>query len=291
MFRRIHLSGDGCVWKCRPGRLGEGSLALLRGLGEERLRQNRTVINAGIARGAITIIYPGTRLADKARTEQALRDHIESVGQTKFAALAAGNVVFAANVSVSQGLNAAIVEQARHELAHYGNCLETENPLRQRVNEYWTKLGEQTRDGATDVAWSAAFVSWVMYRAGCGSKFPYHARHASYVKKAISNRRSGKFDRVCGYRPEEIRIAPGDVLSMGRGKTYDIDFEFATENSNYLSHCDIVVGVSGSTVTTIGGNVGDGVVGEKKFRWTDGSLVNVEKPKQRVFAVLRLPPA
>jgi hypothetical protein len=48
-------------------KIGEGSIQLLRQLGEERLKPNGTVINAGAGPGIVTIVFPGSgRKADLA---------------------------------------------------------------------------------------------------------------------------------------------------------------------------------------------------------------------------------
>jgi hypothetical protein len=50
-----------------------------------------------------------------------------------------------------------------------------------------------------------------------------------------------------------------------------------------------VVGVDGTGVSTIGGNVGaaPGQVSTKKFIWSGGSLVNSASANQKVFVVIR----
>jgi hypothetical protein len=63
-------------------RIGEGSLALLRALGAERLRTDGTVINAGMGPGVITIVFPGSGDRSHRRDEATLRQHIDAVGRT-----------------------------------------------------------------------------------------------------------------------------------------------------------------------------------------------------------------
>jgi len=64
-------------------RIGEGSLALLRALGAERLRPDGTVINAGMGPGVITIVFPGS--GDRAhRSDQAtLLESVKAVGRQR----------------------------------------------------------------------------------------------------------------------------------------------------------------------------------------------------------------
>ena len=68
-------------------KLGEGSLELLRRLGQERLRSNGTVINAGIGPGVITIVFPGSAPAGRPKSESTLLRFIEQQGSNLFTAL------------------------------------------------------------------------------------------------------------------------------------------------------------------------------------------------------------
>jgi len=36
----------------------------------------------------------------------------------------------------------------------------------ERIHDYWASVGHPERSGMDDVAWSAAFISWVVRRAG-----------------------------------------------------------------------------------------------------------------------------
>jgi hypothetical protein len=68
-------------------KLGEGSLELLRRLGEERLRHNGRVINSGMGPGVITIVFPGSRSATHLSDEETLLDSIEEQGRSLFGRL------------------------------------------------------------------------------------------------------------------------------------------------------------------------------------------------------------
>ena len=68
-------------------KLGEGSLELLRRLGQERLRPNGKVINAGMEPHIITIVFPGSGDAAH-RTDQAtLLAKIDATARPLFEAL------------------------------------------------------------------------------------------------------------------------------------------------------------------------------------------------------------
>jgi hypothetical protein len=68
-------------------KLGEGSLKLLRQLGEERLRGNGTVINSGMGPGVITIVFPESRPPAAAQDEATLLAFIDEVGKRLFVKL------------------------------------------------------------------------------------------------------------------------------------------------------------------------------------------------------------
>lgn len=68
-------------------KLGEGSLKLLRQLGQERLRSDGTVINSGTDGGVITIVFPGSKPDGAYRDEGTLLDFIRSRGRTLFSQL------------------------------------------------------------------------------------------------------------------------------------------------------------------------------------------------------------
>jgi len=67
-------------------KLGEGALELFRRLGQERLRSNGTVINAGTRRGVVTLVFPGSGAIKDRRDEQTLLAAIDKKGRALFAA-------------------------------------------------------------------------------------------------------------------------------------------------------------------------------------------------------------
>lgn len=181
----------------------------------------------------------------------------------------------------------ALARLAREERAQYGGMAATQPPLAERIDEYWHFVERPDLRGG---AWSAAFISFLVYRAGGGAGFRYSCRHADYIGHAIGRRRAGDGGFV-GYRPDEIELRPGDIVGMNRVDAPPIAYEWAAAAERYRSHCDVVVEVSGHAVEAIGGNVGapPGCVGTKRFEWraSDGALANPLKPNQQVFVVIR----
>jgi Fungal chitosanase of glycosyl hydrolase group 75 len=68
-------------------RLGEGSMELLRQLGEERLRPDGRVINRGMGPGIITIIFPKSGARKRFTDQSALLTAIEAHAPPLFTAL------------------------------------------------------------------------------------------------------------------------------------------------------------------------------------------------------------
>jgi hypothetical protein len=72
-------------------KLGEGSVQLLRQLGEERIRYGR-VINAGMGPGVVTIVFPGSGARADRKSQTTLIDAISTKGRSLFSELG-GQVV------------------------------------------------------------------------------------------------------------------------------------------------------------------------------------------------------
>ena len=114
-----------------------------------------------------------------------------------------------------------------------------------------------------DNPWSAAFISWVMRRAGLPG-FRASASHITYVRDAYRQPESSAYQFL---DPARARPAPGDLLCYVRhhnrlygyaGLVSAVD----SGNGGLDMHCDIVAATSpgnDSTAYLIGGNVQQGV--------------------------------
>jgi hypothetical protein len=113
-------------------------------------------------------------------------------------------------------------------------------------------------------AWSAAFVSYAMQRAGVpGYVFPPSAAHAFYIDAllaAYAGHPEGAAFRP--HDPGEYTPAPGDLICADRSRSPLYHWqERAVEPGQFRPmHCDIVVASGGGLVQAIGGNVLDAVV-------------------------------
>ena len=141
-----------------------------------------------------------------------------------------------------------------------GQIKECEPRILPVLQSYWQQgvgyVPSQT-DWCSGVAWSAAFISWVMSRAGAGSAFKYSSAHTDYVGEAKRNRLANNSNPFKTYRLSERAPRVGDLICKERansGVTYDnVDQGFRS------SHCDIVTRVLPGSVETVGGNLSDSV--------------------------------
>lgn len=160
-------------------------------------------------------------------------------------------------------------------------------PAWQRVADYWKGSGLLAQmnhfPGATDCSfapagghlqaascraflidtpWSAAFVSFVMVRAGVPG-FPVSASHIDFVREAYANPGSSPYALV---DPDATPPSAGDLLCFARGNgamgAQGLRSFLAQQPGNGLNmHCDIVVAADAKEghVYLVGGNVLQGV--------------------------------
>lgn len=188
------------------------------------------------------------------------------------------------------GLRSAIARIAHEELQRWKNKKETDPVMAPVLRDYWSAVGrDYTANQLTDPAfhkhapWSAAFVSWVMKRAGAGQAFTYSAAHANYVVSAKASRAGNQANRFKAYRISEAVPEPGDVICKGRGPGA---VTFDNVKAGIPTHGDIVVGREGSELLTIGGNVSNTVALRRVRVDASGRIADA-----RFFAILKAPEA
>lgn len=142
------------------------------------------------------------------------------------------------------------------------------------VGDYWRSIGLNGRTGRTIVngdrpAWSSAFISYCVKEAATASgaivDFGYYEAHWYYIRRAFQKTSGTDVSHVYAARKfENYKPKVGDIVVAerrgggvdARDYTYDIA---RTKTSWYPSHGDIVISVSTSRITTIGGNIIDNV--------------------------------
>lgn len=173
------------------------------------------------------------------------------------------------------------------ELDRFGTIAETDEPLRSRIAEYCLEIGIEEPDDTADFAWSAAFVSWCVKRAGAvAGEFKFDPMHAVFVKAAIANAEAntGVFRArpIDAYRPKV-----GDIIHANRNNGA-ITYKQARTRSNYPSHSAIVVEIGsdhdGLFARTIGGNEGDSIRSTKVRLTADGYVA--QRPRNSYICVI-----
>lgn len=185
-----------------------------------------------------------------------------------------------------------------YEFFGKGRFKETDDPHYKRIGEYWKdgaaidNINGRTKDSeGRNPAWSAAFISWVIRKAGGGGDFRYGAAHCHYIVQAIRDRKSGKEAHYHAYDFDEYAPQVGDIICVGR--SYDKKLTFDNAEMRYISdewfpsHGDIVVGRNqkGNRLLAVGGNLSNSVKRKSFLLEGNGKL----SPKTGI-AILRLMP-
>ncbi|WP_433851138.1 DUF2272 domain-containing protein [Stenotrophomonas nitritireducens] len=130
-----------------------------------------------------------------------------------------------------------------------------------------------------DNPWSAAFVSWVMLRAGVPG-FVRSPRHIDYIRAAYRGGNAATPYRLVD--PAQDKPAPGDLLCFLRDRSTALNHDglvkalAAGGADRWKSHCEVVVAanVGGDrTLYLVGGNVANAVVMRKLALDRSGRLV------------------
>lgn len=112
-----------------------------------------------------------------------------------------------------------------------------------------------------DNPWSAAFISWVMVRAGVPG-FNTSPRHIDYIRAAYQGGPSGVPYRLAD--PATAKPAPGDLLCFLRDRSTTLSYSGLVQAlgngsvGHWKSHCEVVVAANlggDQTLYLVGGNV------------------------------------
>jgi uncharacterized protein YgiM (DUF1202 family) len=161
---------------------------------------------------------------------------------------------------------------------------EEESPYYLRVGEYWTELNE-SYNGRNDVAWSAAFISFLMKNSKLQkSDFLFNSQHSKYIRKAILSKQNNDVSYgFWGYKLDEYSPEVGDLVCYVRGTAIG-KINYDSSSDDYESHSDLVVEKNGNTLRVIGGNVEDSVTMKHLELDNNGFLVDKSK---KWFVILK----
>jgi hypothetical protein len=160
---------------------------------------------------------------------------------------------------------------------------EHHNGFWERVGDYWKQALNKNYTGKDrDVAWSSAFISWVMDKSGGLFNIPFRksSSHSRYIREYVKNRKDGKLSApFVAYRISEKPAEVGDLVCYSRENATDL----YDKTGSYKSHCDIVVAKRPNEIEVIGGNVNQSV--SKRILATDrGRVVD---PYSKWFAIIK----
>ncbi len=114
-----------------------------------------------------------------------------------------------------------------------------------------------------ETPWSAAFISYVMLRAGVDTReFRPSAAHAFYIDHLLQDAATFPAEApFLPHGPAEYAPRPGDLVCADRGRQPLTHWtQRASDQGRFRPmHCDIVVAVAPGVVEATGGNVADAV--------------------------------
>jgi GH25 family lysozyme M1 (1,4-beta-N-acetylmuramidase) len=157
----------------------------------------------------------------------------------------------------------------------------------QRVGTYWLEgVNIQGIDGRNHrKAWSAAFVSYIMKKAGAGARFRYNAQHSQYISRAIRDFKQQNAD--AGYwcrRLGDAQPKVGDIVCWAREAGIDYDHQ---NDGDYAGHCDLIVAVRDGQVDVIGGNVSNSVTKRPLALDAAGFVKPTVQDEETLFAIMQ----
>lgn len=179
-----------------------------------------------------------------------------------------------------------IVEIAESEWLAWrkGSIKENEAAAGPLLKRYWDAVDPNTYHRPEE-PWSAAFVSYVIKKAGPPQgAFTYSSNHTVYIMAAKkANREAGKFQ---AFPIAQAVLEPGDIVCHGRDKLCNVTLDQLERGT---SHGEIVVEVGRDYAITIGGNTSD-TVGKNKIKLDEHGHVDSRGRKCPFFVVLKYVP-
>jgi hypothetical protein len=200
-----------------------------------------------------------------------------------------------------------VVDQAISEWVFFGKPLMQDGILIRRGKDegddgQWQRISTYWRDGVlntsilsredatnTENPWSAAFLSYIMKKAGAGDRFPYSSQHAAYIKDAIHNKMQpspeGSF---IGHRPLDYAPRPGDMICATRlWAQHEVTYDNVADYDFFPSRCELVIGSTDKQIDVIGGDRMNSVMGQQ-LKAVNGKLAPEDAKSWLVVIETRL---
>lgn len=139
-----------------------------------------------------------------------------------------------------------------------------------RIAGYWRSVAEDWSGYDCNKPWSAAFISWLMLRAGVPEEeFLPSGLHADYLR-AIADRGGDPASRFALRDAGAFTPRPGDLICATRAGASLADFDRIPDGTPM--HCDLVVFNEDGRLESIGGNVRNSVSKTVRRVGPDGRL-------------------
>lgn len=209
--------------------------------------------------------------------------------------------------NTAQSLVHNIVKIANNEYANWnkGKLHETNDEAKKYLERYWGTVVDSKGINwriRQRRPWSAAFISYVVNKAGGHPPFKLSRAHIAYARVAKRNRARNKLEEPISmwfYRIQEIRPQVGDILFHSRiqrnkDKTIDrkrtgANYDNIANGNDWATHSDIVVDVDESKgcIYVIGGNVKQSVFKRKRDLDRNGYVKLTGRKLNDFFGILR----
>ena len=164
-----------------------------------------------------------------------------------------------------------------------GKTKESDPKMRPVIEDYWrTGVGYKPSkpNWWSAVPWSAAFISWLMRKAGAGKHFKYSGGHSYYTAAAKQNALQNNSNMFKAFPIGKVTPRVGDLVCKSRagsGATYE------NIKPGMTTHCDLVTSVEPNRLLTIGGNLDNSVAQRKVPTGANGRITS-----PGYFAVIRV---
>ena len=194
-----------------------------------------------------------------------------------------GTATIPSPLSLAVRMNAVALALQEWNRWKQGKTKESDPRMRPVLEDYWrTGVGYKPNKAHwwSAVPWSAAFISWLMRKAGAGKDFKYSGGHSYYTAAAKQNALQNNSNMFKAYPISKMAPRIGDLVCKSRagsGATYE------NIKPGMTTHCDIVTKVEPNRLLAVGGNLDNSVAQRKVPTDANGRISS-----SGYFAVIRV---